>query len=414
MAEADRLALLRDRWRARLEHRRCLIIGSAPGAAAPDLAGIDTVICVNGSPWVARRLGIERPDITVVAGFATLGNNEVRRATTAALRDLSTDEVLFVEAGMNVQRGRQVLDEAGFAYRHLTSITVDERAAIIDAVCGEPLGLGKRDDRISHGIFAAVAGHLGRRDRRGFGRLFDGWRPRVHPGRDGTPPPQWRPEVPEPDRPSRLPRQHDGIRAEHDVRHRAVRRRDALRHCGIMLTRLWERVLPTVTDRPPLNLAIFNDTGATRHYGCELVMRTLTGGLAAHGMISAWSHRVGVDWRTFRHEIPRFPAIAGIVVNGEGSIHHSASRPRARYLSQLGNFAHDELGVPAFLLNATISDIEDDVADELRAFDRIWVRESGSLAELAGAGHHEQGRPRSDAVRAAEERMAATRHLRHR
>ncbi|MBA4098129.1 MAG: hypothetical protein C0484_15370 [Rhodospirillum sp.] len=149
-----------------------------------------------------------------------------------------------------------------------------------------------------------------------------------------------------------------------------------------MLTRLWERVLPTVTDRPPLNLAIFNDTGATRHYGCELVMSTLTGGLTAHGMTSAWSHRVGVDWRTFRHEIPRFPAIAGIVVNGEGSIHHSASRPRARYLSQLGNFAHDDLGVPAFLLNATISDIEDDVADELRAFDRIWVRESGSLAEL--------------------------------
>jgi len=156
MAEADRLALLRGRWRARLEHRRCLIIGSAPGAAAPDLVGIDTVICVNGSPWIARRLGIERPDITVVAGFATLGNNEVRRATTAALRGLSTDELLFVEAGMNVQHGRQVLDEVGFAYRHLTSISVDERAAIIDAVCGVPLGVGKRDDRISHGIFAAV------------------------------------------------------------------------------------------------------------------------------------------------------------------------------------------------------------------------------------------------------------------
>ena len=101
-------------------------------------------------------------------------------------------------------------------------------------------------------------------------------------------------------------------------------------------------------------------------------------------MTSAWSHRVGVDWRTFRPN-SAIPAIAGIVVNGEGSIHHSASRPRARYLSQLGNFAHDDLGVPAFLLNATISDIEDDVADELRAFDRIWVRESGSLAELRRA-----------------------------
>jgi len=149
-----------------------------------------------------------------------------------------------------------------------------------------------------------------------------------------------------------------------------------------VLTGFLRRTPPTVADRPPLNLAIFNATGATRHYGCEMVTDALNNGLAAHGMIPAWSHRVGVDWRTFRHEIPRFPAIVGVVVNGEGSIHHSATRPRARYLSQLGGFARDELGIPAFLLNATISDIEDDVADELRAFDRIWVRESGSLAEL--------------------------------
>ena len=53
---------------------------------------------------------------------------------------------------------------------------------------------------------------------------------------------------------------------------------------GTMLTRRWQRILPTVTDRPLLNLAIFNDTGSTRHYGCEMVMSALTGGLAAHDL----------------------------------------------------------------------------------------------------------------------------------
>jgi len=156
VTDADQLALLRARWRARLEHRRCLIIGSAPDAVAPDPAGIDAILCVNGSPWVARRLGLRRPDITVVAGFATLGNNEVQRATIAALRDLSTDELLFVEAGMSGEDGRPVLDEVGFAYRHFRSITIDERAAIIEAVCGEPLGRGHRDHRISNGVFAVA------------------------------------------------------------------------------------------------------------------------------------------------------------------------------------------------------------------------------------------------------------------
>ena len=150
-----------------------------------------------------------------------------------------------------------------------------------------------------------------------------------------------------------------------------------------MLIGLLKRLSPREADRPSLNVAIFNDTGATGHYGCELVMQAFTRGLAAHGMVPAWSHRVGVDWREFRDEVPRSPAIAGVIVNGEGSIHHSATRPRARYLSELGRFARDELGIPAFLINATISDIEDDVAEELRAFDRIWVRESGSRSVLA-------------------------------
>ena len=152
--DADQLALLRLRWRARLENRRCLIVGSAPNAVAPDPAGVDAIICINGSPWVARRLGLPQPDITVVAGYATRSNNEVQRATIAALRGLSTDELLFVEAGMSGQDGLPELDKVGFAYRHFRSITIDERAAIIEAVCGEPLGRGHRDDRISNGVFA--------------------------------------------------------------------------------------------------------------------------------------------------------------------------------------------------------------------------------------------------------------------
>jgi len=43
-----------------------------------------------------------------------------------------------------------------------------------------------------------------------------------------------------------------------------------------------------------LKVGIINDTGGRGHYGCDLVMAQLTGGLKGVGVEIAWSHPVGV------------------------------------------------------------------------------------------------------------------------
>lgn len=150
------LSQLRDRLEAAFARQRVLVVGSAPDAIAPALDSIDKTICVNASAWNAREMGIRLPDMTVVAGFSTLLDKPVRVATQKVWRGLATRDLFFIEAGATASEGRRVLDQCGFDYRTFTSITQVGRAAIIGEVCGQELGLGRRDDRISNGMFAAA------------------------------------------------------------------------------------------------------------------------------------------------------------------------------------------------------------------------------------------------------------------
>lgn len=91
-------------------------------------------------------------------------------------------------------------------------------------------------------------------------------------------------------------------------------------------------MMPSPTHR---RVAVFNDTRAAGHHGCEIVMQQLIAGLRGAGIEPAWFHPVREDWRTDPEAVPRKPFIDAVVVNGEGSIHHSATRQRAVYLSQV-------------------------------------------------------------------------------
>lgn len=150
------LSQLRDQLGVMFARQRVLVVGSAPDAIAPDLRSIDKTICVNASAWNAREMGLGLPDMTVVAGFSTLLDKPVRAATQKVWRRLATRDLVFIEAGATAFEGRRVLDQCGFEYRTFTSITQVERAAIIGEVCGQELALGRRDDRISNGMFAAA------------------------------------------------------------------------------------------------------------------------------------------------------------------------------------------------------------------------------------------------------------------
>jgi polysaccharide pyruvyl transferase WcaK-like protein len=134
-----------------------------------------------------------------------------------------------------------------------------------------------------------------------------------------------------------------------------------------------------------MKVGIFNDTSRDNHFGCHAVMSVLDRELKRAGLKPAFYWSVAQDWRPFAQKI-RESKIDAIVVNGEGSIHHSTERARARYLSELGSFAKRELGVPSVLLNATLYALDNETLRHLADFDQIFVRESGSHDYLCSEG----------------------------
>ena len=135
-----------------------------------------------------------------------------------------------------------------------------------------------------------------------------------------------------------------------------------------------------------IRVAIINDTRPTHHYGCMLVMENLTRLLSERGVEVVWTWPVGIDWRKHKSKLKRQPKVDAIVVNGEGTIHHSADRKHARALSEFATFAQNSLGVPCYLLNATLHKNDAALYESLKDYKAIYVRDKGSLEELQSFG----------------------------
>lgn len=133
-------------------------------------------------------------------------------------------------------------------------------------------------------------------------------------------------------------------------------------------------------------VAIFNDTRRTSHYGCEIVMQVLEEQLRSRNMTIAFSWPMGRDWRDGIRNFNVFNGIDAVIVNGEGSIHHSDTRDRAHYLTEIARFFSEKFGIPCFLINATLYEIGDDIIHNLTYFNGIWVRESASRDLLGTKG----------------------------
>ena len=133
-------------------------------------------------------------------------------------------------------------------------------------------------------------------------------------------------------------------------------------------------------------IALFNDTSSSHHFGCKLVMREIDAELARRGVAVAWRSHVGEPWQDRVDGISRAPEIAAVLVNGEGTIHHTASNRRALDLLSVGEFARDALKVPAFLINATVHEIAPEHMALFRAYRGIAVRDTASRDLLAAAG----------------------------
>lgn len=133
-------------------------------------------------------------------------------------------------------------------------------------------------------------------------------------------------------------------------------------------------------------VAIFNDTRRTSHYGCEIVMETLIAQLRQRNIEPVFFWPMGLDWRGRDEVTSALHEVDAVIVNGEGSIHNSARRDRAHYLTEIAAFARRTANIPSFLVNSSLFELEPVIIDNLRHFDAIFLRESRSLAALEGSG----------------------------
>jgi hypothetical protein len=131
-----------------------------------------------------------------------------------------------------------------------------------------------------------------------------------------------------------------------------------------------------------IKIAIINDTRITSHYGCMLVMENLLSLLSSNNVEVIWTWDVSVDWRKHKNTIIKKPRVDAIIVNGEGTIHHSKNRKFAKALAEFAVFSNEVLKTPSYLINSTLYHNDAFEYDNLKEYRAIYVRDKGSLAEL--------------------------------
>ncbi|WFF41112.1 polysaccharide pyruvyl transferase family protein [Salinicola endophyticus] len=128
---------------------------------------------------------------------------------------------------------------------------------------------------------------------------------------------------------------------------------------------------------------IFNDTRPDLHFGCDRVMDNLLALLDECRISPRYFYGVGQYWEFDPRVRTAIAECDVVIVNGEGSIHHS--NRRARSLSRLGKLAKS-MGKPAVLLNCTLFKNKKRLYKDLAYFDQIYARDLYSVKEAAQNG----------------------------
>jgi hypothetical protein len=124
---------------------------------------------------------------------------------------------------------------------------------------------------------------------------------------------------------------------------------------------------------PFVTLFLANDTSAVPHAGCKAVMRSLMAAIEGAGLTISGRHVTG----TREIDEAAFAAAEIVLVNGEGTIHHSG--PRALYLLQLIRRAKRR-GKRVLLVNALFQQYDAPSGDMLSGLALLTVREPRSAA----------------------------------
>lgn len=131
------------------------------------------------------------------------------------------------------------------------------------------------------------------------------------------------------------------------------------------------------------SVVLVNDTTTQMHHGCELVMKQIRDLLALRNINVIATSAEGTNWREDRRFLHKVAKCDGIIVNGEGTIHHN--RPAGRLLLEVTELA-EQYKLPIYLINTTYQENPADFKHYLDKFDGIFVREGESAKELNNLG----------------------------
>lgn len=93
---------------------------------------------------------------------------------------------------------------------------------------------------------------------------------------------------------------------------------------------------------------------------------------------------VAKDWRNNTRSLPTNLDL--LIINGEGTLHHSNNRPRVQQLTSLPTLATTRWGCPTALINSTIHDNDPAFYHDLLNFDYISCRDAASKSLIESYG----------------------------
>jgi polysaccharide pyruvyl transferase WcaK-like protein len=131
---------------------------------------------------------------------------------------------------------------------------------------------------------------------------------------------------------------------------------------------------------------LVNDTSVSGHPGCVTVMSVIRDNLEMRGFSIAGRWPLGVEPQMGLTLNPALRCASAVIVNGEGTLHNTLTRPGARRLLQTLRQIRLVTRSPIFLINATIENLRPGDFEALKLCDRIFLRESVSCAYAAAHG----------------------------
>lgn len=124
---------------------------------------------------------------------------------------------------------------------------------------------------------------------------------------------------------------------------------------------------------------LINDTSFESHLGCQTVSNEISQCLSILGVQVISVVPVFANWTNVPVDVWKKLNLDLVVLNGEGTIHHTKTNLRALRLLQSALFFREKFSIPTYIINATLYDIDNDHLHYLGYFTKIWTRESHSM-----------------------------------